>query len=134
MRKLLNLSGYIEAGAGAAVAAFPSATVKLLLGPPHESPAAAALGRLAGAAPVALSVACWRGGFNAQSCAARGVVTAMVINNFGAVLILDAVGLASRPVRIALWPAILIHVVRTRWTIASLLGKLPGSTRQEPKP
>jgi hypothetical protein len=109
MKPLLVVTAGIELFAGLALLGLPSAAVALLLGSPLEPPATVALGRLAGAALLALGVACWLAHYDAQSCAARGVVTAMVLYNLGAAVILGTAGIRLQPVGIALWPAVLLH-------------------------
>ena len=123
MKRLVIVTAVIELGAGVALLSLPSATVTLLLGSELDTPAAVALGRVAGAALFALGVACWLAQYDAQSCAARGLVSAMVLYNLGAVIILSAAGIRSRPVGIALWPAVVLHGVMTIWCVASLLRK-----------
>ena len=81
MKKLLIVTAVIEVGAGVALLCFPSAAVALLLGSSLDTSAAMALGRLAGAALLALGVACWLAHYDAQSRAARGLVSAMVLYN-----------------------------------------------------
>jgi hypothetical protein len=102
----------------------------LLLGSPLDEPAAVALGRLAGVALLTLAVACWLAKYDAQSCAARGVVSAMVVYNLGAVLVLGAAGIWSRPVGIALWPAVALHAAMTVWCVASLRCKPPAKATE----
>jgi len=51
--------------------------------------------------------------FDSQSCSARGVVSAMVLYNVGAVVVLGAAGIQSQPVGIALWPAVILHTAMT---------------------
>jgi hypothetical protein len=77
-------------------------------------------GRVAGVALLALGVACWLAQHDAQSCAARGLVSAMVLYNLGAVVILGAAGLQSQSVGIALWPAVILHAVMAVWCIVCL--------------
>lgn len=75
----------IEAGAGLALGCLPSAVVALLLGSGLDSPVTVVLGRLTGAALLALGVACWLARGDAQSRAARGLIAAMAVYNLGAV-------------------------------------------------
>jgi len=123
MKKLLVVTAVIELGAGVALLCCPSATVKLLLGSPLDSAAALTLGRVAGAALFALGVACWLAHYDSQSCAARGLVSAMVLYNVGVAVILGAAGIHSQPVGLVLWPAVILHAAMTVWCIASLLRK-----------
>jgi hypothetical protein len=123
MKRLLIVTAVIELGAGVALLCFPSATVALLLGSLLDTPAAMNLARVAGAALFALGVACWLAHYDAQSRAAKGLVSAMVLYNLGAVIILGAAGIRSQPVGIGLWPAVILHAVMTIWCAASLLRK-----------
>jgi hypothetical protein len=123
MKRLLIVTAIIEVGVGLALLCFPSATVALLLGSSLDAPAAVTLGRVAGAALLALGVACWLAKYDEQSCAARGLVSAMVLYNLGAVVILGAAGIRSQPVGIGLWPAVVLHAVMTIWCVTSLLRK-----------
>ena len=123
MKRLLIVTAVIELGAGVALLCFPSATVALLLGSSLDTPAAMTLARVAGTALSALGIASWLAQYDAQSCAARGLVSAMVLYNLGAVIILGAAGIRSQTVGIALWPAVVLHAVMTIWCAASLLRK-----------
>ena len=123
MNRLLKLTALIEAAMGFGIIVIPSAVVRLLLGSPLDTSAAVTLGRVAGAALLALGVACWLAQYDAQSCAARGLVSAMVLYNLGAVVILGAAGIRSQPVGMALWPAVVLHAVMTTWCVTCLLRK-----------
>ena len=118
MKYLLIVTAIIEAGAGAALICSPSAIVMLLLGSPLDTPAAVALGRLAGVALLALAVACWLAHYDEQSHAARGVVSAMLLYNLGAVMVLASAGIRAPSVGIALWPAVALHAAMAAWCIA----------------
>jgi hypothetical protein len=123
MNLLLKLTAIIEAATGFGLIVIPSFVVRLLLGSPLDTSAAVTLGRVAGAALLALGVACWLAQYDAQSRAARGLVSAIVLYNLGAVVILGAAGIRSQPVGIALWPAVILHAVMTIWCVTSLLRK-----------
>jgi hypothetical protein len=123
MSRLLKLTALIEAATGFGLIVIPSVVVRLLLGSPLDTSAAVTLGRVAGAALLALGVACWLAQYDAQSCAARGLVSAMVLYNLGAVVILGATGIRSQPVGIALWPAVVLHAAMTIWCVTCLLRK-----------
>ena len=123
MKKLQVATAVIEVGAGVALLCCPSATVALLLGSGLDTSTGVTLGRVAGAALLALGIACWLARGDAQSCASRGLVSAMVLYNLGAVVILGAAGVQLRPVGVALWPAVVLHAGMTVWCIARLLRK-----------
>ena len=119
MKRFLTLTAIIEAATGLGLIAAPAVVVRLLLGA-EISGASIPLGRVAGVALLALGVACWLASYDTQSCAARGVVTAMVLYNLGAVVILGVTGIQSQPVGIALWPAVILHAVMAVWCVACL--------------
>ena len=123
MKKLLIVTAVIEAGAGVGLLFNTSATVAILLGSSLDTPPALALGRVAGAALFALGMACWLAYYAAQSCAARGLVSAMVLYNLGAVVILGSAGIRLQPVRVVLWPAVVLHAVMAVWCVTCFLIK-----------
>lgn len=124
MKHLLIATAVIEAGAGLTLLIAPAFAVQLLLGA-EISGAAIPLGRVAGAALLALGVACWLARGAALSRAARGLVTAMLVYNFPAVLVLGAVGIQSKTAGAALWLAVVLHAVMGIWSIALLSKKAP---------
>jgi hypothetical protein len=123
MKLLLKLTALTETGTGLGLVAVPAVVVRLLLGGELVG-AGIPLGRVAGMALLALGVACWLASFDTQSCAARGVVSALALYNLGVAVILGVAGVQSQTVGIALWPAVVLHVVMTVWCITCLLRKL----------
>ena len=122
MNRLLKLTAIIEAATGLGLVAVPALIVRLLLGG-EISGASIPLGRITGVALLALGVACWVASYDVRNRAARGLVSAMSLYNLGVALILGAAGLQSRPVGIALWPAVILHAVMGTWCVASLRRK-----------
>jgi hypothetical protein len=124
MKRLLIATAVIEMGAGLALLIVPAVTVRLLLGA-EIAGAAIPLGRLAAAALLALGVACWLARGDAQSRAVRGLVAAMLIYNFGAVMVLGAAGIQSQTAGIILWLAVPLHAAMGVWCVALLLRRTP---------
>ncbi len=123
MKVLLIATAALELGAAVALLCCPSFAATLLLGTPLETVATVALGRVAGVALLALAIANWLAQYDAQSCAARAVVSGMVIYNLGVAIVLGVAGTQLHPVGIALWPAVALHAAMTAWCLASLLRK-----------
>ena len=123
----------IEAGAGLALLRLPSAAANLLLGTPLEAPAALTLARVGGAGLLTLGAACWLARSDAQSPAARGLVTAMVIYNLGVAVILGAAGIGSDHVGVVLWPAVVLHTAMTAWCIWCIMSVQYLSKAEEPE-
>ena len=98
---------------------MPAFVVRLLLGGELLG-AGVPLGRVAGVALLSLGFACWLASFDIESCAARGIVSAMALYNLSVVLILGAVGIQSQPIGIALWPAVILHAAMAVWCVVCL--------------
>jgi hypothetical protein len=120
MKRLLGLTALIEVAAALALIAVPSIVVRLLLGSPLDTSAAMMLGRVTGAALLALGVACWLARNDAQGRAARVLVAAMLLYNvaIAAFLAFARIGLGLHGV--ALWPAVVLHAVMAVWCAGCL--------------
>jgi hypothetical protein len=120
---LLTLTAVIEVVTGLALVALPSLLVTLLLGSSLDTPAALTVGRVAGAALLAIGVACWFARRDAQSRAAIGLVAAMLLYNIAAVAILTSAGIGSGLIGVGLWPAVVLHAGLAAWCIVCLRSK-----------
>ena len=119
MSRLLKFTAIIEAATGLGLIAVPAIVVRLLLGA-EISGASIPLGRVAGAALLALGVACWLARDDRQSCAARGLVVAMLIYNVVATAVLAFAGIGLGLYGVALWPAVVLHAAMGVWCVACL--------------
>ena len=120
MNRLLRLTAIIEAATGLALIAVPSVVVRLLLGSPLDTSAAVMLARVAGAALLALGVACWLARDDTQSRATRGLVVAMLMYNLVATAVLAFAGIGLGLHGVVLWPAVVLHAVMAIWCIVCL--------------
>jgi hypothetical protein len=126
---LLSVTALIEVGVGLALLLFPSTTATLLVGTPLYALATLTVARVCGTALLSLGAACWLARRD-TSLATRGLITAMVLYNFGVVIVLGAAGIWSKPVGVALWPAIILHGAMTAWCVVTLsVGERDGGTR-----
>ena|SRR3982751_4697872 len=121
MKRLLKLTGVIETATGLGLIAVPSVVVRLLLGSELGTSAAVMLARVAGAALLALGVACWLAREDTQSRAAKGLVLAMLIYNIVGTAVLAFAGIGLGLHGILLWPAVVLHAVMAIWCITTLL-------------
>src|SRR5947199_10667521 len=119
MTRLLKLTAIIEAATGLALIALPAVVVRLLLGG-EISGASIPLGRVAGAALLALGVACWMARDDTQSRATRGLIVAMLMYNLVATAVLAFAGIGLGLHGVVLWPAVVLHAVMAIWCIVCL--------------
>jgi hypothetical protein len=97
----------------------PAIVVRLLFGA-EISGASMPLGRVAGAALLALGVACWLARDDGQSRTARGLVVAMLTYNIVATTVLAFAGIGLGLHGVALWPAVVLHAAMAVWCVACL--------------
>jgi hypothetical protein len=122
-KTLFAVTAVIEAGAGLALIIWPSVAVMLLLGSSLDNPAGLTLGRVAGAALLALGVACWLARHDAESPSAAGLIMAMLLYNSAVVLLLAVAGVFSGLVGIFLWPAVALHAAMAVWCVAHVRSR-----------
>jgi hypothetical protein len=120
MNTLLAITAAIEAATGLALLLSPPLVARLLLGASLDTPAAMVVGRVAGAALLALGVACWLARADGPGSTARGVVLAMLLYNSTAVAVLAYAGMGLGLAGIGLWPAVLLHAALAAWCVVCL--------------
>jgi hypothetical protein len=115
MKKLLTITAIIEAATGLGLLAAPPVIARLLLGATLDTPAAVTVARVAGAALLALGVACWLARDDG-----RGLVVAMLFYNVAAVAVFAHAALGLELSGIGLWPAIGLHTALAGWCAIAL--------------
>ena len=113
----------MELGAGSALVCCPSLAVRLLVGAPLDAPSDSSVARVAGAALLALGLACWFARRDAQSQAAKGLLAAMLVYDVVVATVLAHVGLAGGMPGVALWPAVTLHSGMVIWGLILLKDK-----------
>jgi hypothetical protein len=119
-RTLLMVTALVETPIGLMLLVSPALVVAFLLGVSLDAPAALIVGRIAGAALLALGGACWLARDDGPSRARRGLVAAMLLYNCVAVAVLASAGAGARLVGVLTWPAVVLHAALAVWCIASL--------------
>jgi len=120
MKLLLILAAVIEAGAGLALLLIPTVAVSALLGAPLDTATGFVAARIAGAALVALAIACWQARNGERGSSATGVVEAMSFYNFVGAIVLVYAGTRLDLRSALLWPAIVLHLVLGAWCVTTL--------------
>jgi len=117
---LLIVSAVGEAGTGLLLLLLPSVPLALLIGVEHASSETVLVTRLAGAALLAIGVACWAARNDHGSFAQLGLVTGLFIYDVAAAALLTYAGLVLNMAGILLWPVVVIHGVLAIWCIFCL--------------
>jgi hypothetical protein len=115
VKKLLVITAVLEAGTGIGLLASPSMVAQVLLGGTLDAPAAVTVARVAGAALLALGLACWL-----VRADGRALVVAMLFYNVAAVAVLAYAALGLELSGIGLWPAIGLHAALAGWCAAQI--------------
>jgi hypothetical protein len=120
---LLIVTALGEGGTGLLLLVAPSVPLALLLGDDQASRETALVARVAGAALLALGVACWVGRFDKRSPTHFGLLTGVLAYDVAAAVLLAYAGLFLKLLGVALWPAILVHASLAVWCVLCLRGE-----------
>jgi len=120
LRTLLIVTALLETPIGVMLLVSPASVVALLLGVSLEAPAALVVARIAGAALLSLSCACWLARNDGPNRAVGGIVAAMLLYNSVAVAVLANAGTGAGLVGVLTWPAAALHATLAVWCIACL--------------
>ena len=120
MKLLLTIAAVIEAGAGLTLLLMPSLATSALLGTALNTPTGLVAARIAGAALVALAIACWQARNGERGNPATGVVEAMLFYNFATAMVLMYADIRLNLRSALLWPAIVLHLGLGIWCVSNL--------------
>ena len=93
---------------------YPPMVVRLLFGA-EITGVGVVISRVAGAALLAIGVACWPARRDPGSPAQLGLLSGVLFYDIAAAALLTYAGLFLDMVGIALWPAVVMHVVLSVW-------------------
>jgi len=120
MKLLLIIAAVVEMGAGLTLLLMPIVATSALLGTPLDTPTGLVAARIAGAALVALAIACWQARNGERGSPATGVVEAMSFYNFAGAVVLVYAGIRLDLRGALLWPAIVLHLGLGVWCLSNL--------------
>jgi hypothetical protein len=112
-----------EGGTGLLLVVWPSVPLALLLGVEQSSPEALVSARVAGAALLAIGVACWLARGDHDRPAQQGLLLGVLLYDLAATVILAYTGWFSSLAGIALWPAAVLHGALAVWCVFCLRVK-----------
>jgi hypothetical protein len=116
----LTVTAVGEAGTGAALLALPLVVLELLFGVTTNFPETVTLGRVLGAALVAVGLACWVGRNDPGQVAKVGLPAALLIYDAAAAILLAYAGAILDIAGILLWPAVALHAMLAIWCLICL--------------
>jgi len=120
LKSLLIITAVFEFLTGAALLASPSRAGLSLTGVPLDSAAGAIIARVAGAALLAIGVACWLARDYGHSAGGRALIWGLLTYNVAAAAVLGMAGIASRANGPAIWPGTAAHFGLALFCIAAL--------------
>jgi hypothetical protein len=123
---LLVTSAAIELAMGTALLLAPALTAQLLLGGGLASPRSALVGRIAGAALLAIGLTCWLERGRDEAGERTGLVAGLLIYNLAVAGLLVEAALIGGMHALGLWPAIVLHAGLLGW--CALLVRSPAPT------
>jgi hypothetical protein len=129
--KLLIVTGFLEVGTGLSLLLLPAVPLALLLGLSVSAPEALLIGRVAGAALLALGVASWLARYDQHGPTQTGLLTGILVYDVAAAVLLAYAGLVLSLVGVALWPAVVAHTALAVWCAACLWAKPRHSSGKE---
>jgi hypothetical protein len=120
-RKLfLLITAFVEAATGLCLLFLPAVVFGLLLGVEQATAEATLVGRVAGAALLAIGVASWMARADTFTPAQRGLLTGILIYDAVASMLLAFAGAVLKLISVLLWPAVALHAILAIWCLSCL--------------
>src|SRR5262249_37501075 len=123
---LLIATAVGEGATGLVLLFLPGVVLALLLGESLAAPEALVLGRITGAALLALGVACWLARNDHGRPAQLGLLTGVLLYDLAAAALLAYAGLVLSMAGVALWPAVALHAALAVWCVVAVWDKPSG--------
>lgn len=120
-KPLFIATAVIELGAGLALIVSPALAASILIGARFDTPADSVVGRVAGAALLALGAACWLARNDGRNRAVDGLIVSMLLYNTATVVVLGYAAIGLHLFGIGLWPAVVLHAAMAVWCLACLI-------------
>jgi hypothetical protein len=120
-RKLLLLTtAFVEVAAGLCFLFLPAVLFTILLGLEHVSVDALFVGRITGAALLAIGIASFMARTDTFSPAQLGLLTGILIYDAAASMLLAYAGAVLKMIGVLLWPAVALHAILAVWSFSCL--------------
>jgi hypothetical protein len=137
-RKLfLLVTAFVEAATGLCLLFLPAILFAVLFGLREATVDAIFVGRIAGAALLAIGIASWMARSDTLTPAQLGLLTGILIYDVAASMLLAFAGAVLKMIGFLLWPAVALHAILAVWCFSCLrpdsipgvptAGRRPGS-------
>jgi len=117
---LLVVTACVESATGLCLLFMPAIMFAMLLGLENATIDTTLVGRIAGAALLAIGVASWIARADALTHAHLGLLTGILVYNAVASILLAFAGAVLRMIGPLLWPAVALHAVLAIWCLSCL--------------
>ena len=139
-RKLfLLVTAFVEAATGLCLLFLPAVLFAILFGLKEATVDAIFVGRIAGAALLAIGIASWMAKNDTLTPAQLGLLTGIFIYDAAASMLLAFAGAVLKMIGVLLWPAVALHAILAVWCFTCLrpdsiagvptAGRRPGSIK-----
>jgi len=116
----LATTAFVEAATGLCLLILPVVPFAILLGLEHASTEAIFIGRIAGAALLAIGIASWMARTDTLTRAQLGLLTGILVYDMAASILLVFAATVLKLIGILLWPAVALHAVLAIWCFRCL--------------
>ena len=119
-QKFFIVTAVGEGATGIALLVVPSMVLSLLLGAAQPAEETLVAARVAGAALVAVGIACWSARKDQPTPSQTGLLCGMLFYDAAAALLLTLAGIRWSLSGIGLWPAVVLHSALGAWCLSCL--------------
>ena len=117
---LMLVTACVEAATGVCLLLLPSFVFTILLGLEHPRVETILVGRIAGAALLAIGIASWTARTDTLTRAHLGLLTGILVYNATASMLLAFAVVVLQMTSVLLWPAVALHAVLAFWCLSCL--------------
>lgn len=128
----LVVTAMLEAPLGVSLVLLPAFPLAILIGLDPAAVETLFVGRVAGAALIAIGIASWMARADPSTAAQFGLLTGLLVYDATAALLLVYAATVLKMSGVLLWPAVALHAVLAAWCLSCLRpDELMGSSRNE---
>jgi len=129
LKELFLVTAVVEVVTGLALLGLPAIVLASLLGIQPATVETLFVGRIAGAALLAIGVASFLARNDAALPGQRGLLTGILLYDVLVALLLVYAGLVLQMAGLALWPAVVLHTLLAIWCVLGLQANLRREER-----